>query len=84
MPFLIVEDAKKHDGFGTCKKVKVSVCIVHGDQDKSVPVEQAINAEKALPDCTLHIIKGAGHHFEATGQEEESLEPIEKFISEHS
>jgi len=44
------------------KDVKAPVVIVHGDQDRVIPVEQAKNlAALVLGKVDLHILNGAGH-----------------------
>lgn len=57
-------------------KIRAPTIIVHGDTDKSVPVEQSINISKIIPDCKLKIIKGAGHRFD----EGDSFKQMMKFL----
>jgi len=44
------------------KEITVPICVIHGDKDPLVPVENAYFIQKENPTRTqLHIIKGANH-----------------------
>lgn len=45
----------------TIKKIKVPVLLVHGSNDRTIPVENALAIHKQNPDSQLIIIDGAGH-----------------------
>lgn len=51
-------------------KVKAPTLLIHGEEDLTVPVEQAYIAQTALPDNNLAILKKCGHFpmYEKTGQ----------------
>ncbi len=51
-------------------KVKAPTLLIHGEDDGTVPVEQAYLAQTALPDNNLAILKKCGHFpmYEKTGQ----------------
>lgn len=58
-------DISKH-----LRKVKAATLLIHGENDLTVPVEQAYIAQTALPDTNLAILKKCGHFpmYERTGQ----------------
>jgi len=39
------------------------VLILHGDEDKAVPVEQGRRSHEILPHSEYHEYKGAGHNY---------------------
>tara|TARA_R110002110_G_scaffold415713_1_gene654128 strand:- start:6832 stop:7659 length:828 start_codon:yes stop_codon:yes gene_type:complete len=43
------------------EKIKIPVLIVHGREDKLVPLELAINAHKHIEDSELHVFSRCGH-----------------------
>jgi len=51
-------------------KVKAPTLLIHGEDDLTVPVEQAYIAQTAIPDNNLAILKKCGHFpmYEKTGQ----------------
>ena len=55
------DDVKNNLGYDVALQIKIPTLIVHGDADKSVPVEQSIETSKLIPDCKLVLIKGADH-----------------------
>ena len=58
--------------------------ILHGDQDRTVPVDQSRRLHAALTKAgvasTLYEVKGAGHGF---GRRPEALEMVDGFFGEH-
>ena len=57
------EDAETIKSQEAIKKIKIPTLIVHGDVDKTVPLEQSIQCARLLEDCRLEIIKGADHTY---------------------
>ncbi len=51
-------------------KVKVPTLLIYGEDDKTVPVEQAYIVQSAIPQCNLALLKKCGHFpmYEKTGQ----------------
>src|SRR5437879_6508225 len=43
------------------RRVRAPTLVVHGEQDRFVPVQYADDFVKLLPNATRHIIPGAGH-----------------------
>jgi pimeloyl-ACP methyl ester carboxylesterase len=41
--------------------IDVPVLLVHGAEDRIVPLEHALALLRALPDARLHVFGGAGH-----------------------
>jgi pimeloyl-ACP methyl ester carboxylesterase len=51
-------------------KVKAPTLLIHGEEDGTVPIEQAYIAQTAIPDNNLALLKKCGHFpmYEKTGQ----------------
>jgi pimeloyl-ACP methyl ester carboxylesterase len=77
------EDIKNNDGYEAAKKIKIPTLIVHGDEDKTVSVEQSKKTTSLIENCKLEIIDGAGHKFNNPGEFEKMLDLISKFIIKH-
>lgn len=45
------------------KQVNVPALVIHGDEDKLIPVACGVDTAQALPNARLVIIKGLGHCF---------------------
>ncbi len=78
------EDAKNIQGYEAIKKIDIPTIIVHGDNDKSVPLEQSIKTSKIIENCRLEIIKGNDHYYSKKGDFETMLNLITDFIVKHS
>ena len=55
------------------------VLIVHGDQDDIVDLSYSVEAQKAFENAELKVIKGAGHGFRGS-HEQEALEYLRAFV----
>ena len=64
-----VIDALSLNVFGTIGKYTGPVLIMHGTNDKVVPIEYSERAEKIYKDVTLKKIEGAGHGFKPAEKE---------------
>lgn len=51
---------KRPWGFGYAD-VHVDCEVWHGSKDERIPLSSSINLSKEMPNCTLHIVDGAGH-----------------------
>jgi len=78
------EDAQIVDGFEEVKKITVPTLIVHGDEDKSVSIEESKKSATLMKDCTLEIIPGADHRFSKKEDFERMITLIVDFISRHA
>lgn len=67
------------DIYAKVKAVKAPVQIIHGDQDKVVPVSYSEHAQKEFSHARLHVIKGAGHGFNPA-QRNEMFEVVNQFL----
>ena len=66
------KDMKDYDG---------PVLIVHGDEDKTVPIGGSQRAVKVFPNAQLHVIHGAGHVFLTEPQQAEFLKQADDFLA---
>lgn len=76
-------DFKNADGYKVAHLIKVPTLIVHGDKDKSVPIEQSIKISKLIPNCKLVIIKGADHKYTKEEHSQQMNNAISEFIINH-
>ncbi len=77
------ENAGKNKAYTVAPSIKVPTLIVHGDQDKTVPIKQSIKTMKLLPKGELVTIKGASHSFEGEYWQQ-MLETISSFMIRHA
>lgn len=82
--YTFFEDGKNNNGHQVVKKIKTPVLIIHGDQDKVVPIKQSIKTSQILSNGKLEIIKGAGHTYDEPGTFDQMIDLITKFIIKHS
>ncbi len=59
------ENAARLDVMAAAAAVRVPWLVVHGDEDATVPVEEARRLAGAGKSATLKVITGSGHTFEA-------------------
>lgn len=83
LKYSFFEDSKKNIAYNFVPKISVPTMIVHGDNDKTVPINQSIKTSKLIPDCKLVIIKGAGHDY-SESEQAQMLKVISDFIIEKS
>jgi len=81
--YVFYEDAILNTGYKVASKIKIPTLIVHGDNDKEVPIYQSVKLAKLIPDNKLAIIKGADHTYTNLEHMKEMSELIAKFIFEH-
>lgn len=82
--YTFFEDSTKFDGYKATQKIKIPTLIVHGDKDKSVPIEQSKNIASLIKGCRLEIIKGANHQYSKPKDFEKMLRMISEFIFKSS
>jgi dipeptidyl aminopeptidase/acylaminoacyl peptidase len=76
------QDAETIESYETIKNIKVPTLIVHGDADKTVPLEQSIKCARRMQDCRLKIIEGADHIYSHPRHFEKMLSSIVTFITD--
>lgn len=74
------EDVKKIKSTEAIKKIKIPALIVHGDKDKTVPLEQSIRCARLIENCRLEIIEGADHFYTQPRHFEQMLSLIGEFL----
>lgn len=60
-----------------------SVCIVHGDEDTTVPLDYAKRATKAFPRARVRVIHGGKHVFRGNAQRE-CIDAVVEFLTSHA
>ena len=67
--------------------VACPLLIVHGDQDKVIPVEEASRYKLAyaqFPPAEVKIVAGADHCFSAKEKADLATQAVAKFVTNHS
>lgn len=57
----ITKNGLKTDLYSRLKEISIPTLLVHGSEDKAVPLKDAIAASKIIPHCQLHIMEGCKH-----------------------
>lgn len=73
-------DAEKVRGYDLARSIEAPTLIVHGDRDKTVPLEQSRKACGVIPGCRLEVIQGADHVYSKPEHFEKMLHSISDFI----
>jgi len=74
------EDARRIEGYALALKIKAPTLIVHGDRDETVPLEQSLKLQKAIPGSRLEVISGADHVYSRPADFERLLDLITGFV----
>ena len=74
-----VEGLYDLDVYGRISKYEGPVQIIHGDQDRLVPVSYSEKAHVAYKNSSFKVMPGAGHGFRGKDQEE-AIEIIKTFL----
>jgi dipeptidyl aminopeptidase/acylaminoacyl peptidase len=82
--YYFYEEAEKVKAYESAQKIKVPALIVHGDEDKTVPIEQSKRTANLIENCRLEIIKGGDHTYSNSEHFEKMLDLISNFIIEQS
>lgn len=53
--------ATMHNCYGRLDRIEVPTLVVHGTDDRVIPVENAHLIAERLPDCRLSVLDGTGH-----------------------
>lgn len=77
--FRNAETIKSYDAI---QQIKIPTLIVHGDKDKTVPIEQSLRCVNMMENCRLEIIEGADHTYTQSRHFEKMLSLITAFISD--
>ena len=83
LKYSFFDDFKNNNAYEAAKKIKIPTLIIHGDEDKTVPVEQSKKTSSIIENCKLEIITGADHKYSKPEEFEKMLSLISKFIIEH-
>ena len=73
-------DMYDYDYFANLPKFEKPVLIVHGDEDKTAPIEYSERAVNEYKNAKLYVIKGAGHIFLKEDQQDEFLGYADEYL----
>lgn len=57
----IIPTGLKTDLFSRLEDIRIPTLLIHGSNDRVVPVKDAILASKKIPDCELYLMEGCKH-----------------------
>lgn len=78
--FIFYEDGQINDGYKAAPNITTPTLIIHGDNDKEVPIEQSVKLSKIIPNSKLVIVKGADHTYTKPEYMKEMSETVANFI----
>lgn len=81
--YSFVEDFRNYDAYELAKNIKIPTLIVHGDADKTVPLEQSKKIAAIIPHCALEIIKDADHTYSDGEHFNKMIDKASQFIIKH-
>ena len=58
-----IEDARRHDVIGAVVQAKVPLLVIHGLEDRVVPVSDADDIAAAAESVSMCLVEGADHRF---------------------
>jgi uncharacterized protein len=82
--YTFFDDFKNNNGYEAARGIKIPTLIVHGDTDKTVPLEQSQKTVGLLKNGRLEIVKGAGHKYSNPGEFKKMISLIMDFIVKNS
>jgi len=74
------KDYGSHDSYVAAEKILEPVLIIHGDDDKIVPLVKSIELHKRITNSKMKILRGADHHY--TNAQERLTKEIVNFAKE--
>lgn len=77
----ITKDGLKTDLFSRLGEIMIPTLLIHGSQDKAVPLKDAVAASKLIPDCELYIMKGC-KHWPQKERPEEFSQAVDDFVTQ--
>ena len=75
-------DYASHDSYAAAEKIQAPVLIIHGDDDKIVPIAKSIELSKRINGSKIKIFKGVGHHYAKV--QAMLIEEIMEFVNKQS
>lgn len=77
-------DYGSHDSYVAAEKIKIPVLIIHGDDDKIVPLDKSKELHKRIKNSEMIIFKGCDHHFKRPGMRDKLLNEVVKFVKKYN
>jgi pimeloyl-ACP methyl ester carboxylesterase len=63
LAYAFYEDMDNNNVHDKAPEITCSICLIHGDADETVLLEQSVQTNLLLPDSELHILPGVDHFF---------------------
>lgn len=76
-------DYGSHDSYAAAEKINAPTLIIHGDQDKIVPLAKSRELRKKIKGSKIKIFKGVGHHYSDPLAKKILIEKTIKFVKEN-
>ncbi|HUC87283.1 MAG TPA: alpha/beta fold hydrolase [Candidatus Saccharimonadales bacterium] len=84
VPYSFYEDITSYDTYAAAERITCPVLIIHGDADRSVPVEQSRKLAKKLGGETeLQVIPGVDHRFSKEADFRLMISQSTSFLATH-
>jgi len=83
LKFSFYLDVQNYNAFELVQYLDLPILIVQGDKDELLPLEEAKQFAKSLPNCKLEIIHGANHIYSEQAHFAKMLNLICDFIVKH-
>jgi len=71
------------DSYEAAEKIFCPTLIIHGDNDKIVPLAKSRELRKKLRNSKMKIFKGADHRFTHPAAQKKLIEEVVKFVENH-
>lgn len=78
--YSFVEDFENNNAYEAAQRIKIPTLIVHGDEDKTVPIQQSKKLTETIQNSTLEIVTGADHKYTNPKYFDHMLNLISNFI----
>ncbi len=76
----ITQNGLKTDLFSRLGEILMPTLLIHGSEDKAVPVKDAVAASEVIPDCQLYIMQGC-KHWPQKERPEEFSQVVDDFVT---
>lgn len=76
------EDAERISVFDVAEQISAPTLIVHGSQDRVVPIDQSRKTASLIPNCRLEVLEGADHKYSKPEHFERMLKLVSEFVAE--
>jgi pimeloyl-ACP methyl ester carboxylesterase len=77
------KDYGSHDSYAAAEKINAPTLIIHGDEDKIVPIVKSRELRKHIKGSKIKIFKGACHNYKKPQAQRQLIKEVTKFVEEN-